>query len=57
MTNDELLYIIDAIGEIATNRQKWQSDYQYDKATNEFYHRDQKELIPIDLNNLYDLSI
>jgi selenocysteine lyase/cysteine desulfurase len=38
MTNDELLFILDAIGEIVRNSQKWSKDYHYDNHTNEFYH-------------------
>jgi selenocysteine lyase/cysteine desulfurase len=39
MTNDELLFIINAIGEIVKNNQEWSRDYQYNNHTNEFYHR------------------
>lgn len=39
MTNDELDFIIDAIEETSRNAIKWGEEYNYDKHTNEFYHR------------------
>ncbi len=38
MTNDELDFIIYAIGEIRKNHETWKSDYVYNKHTNEFRH-------------------
>jgi selenocysteine lyase/cysteine desulfurase len=38
MTNDELLFIIDAIRHTVENAEKWKKDYCYDKHTNEFHH-------------------
>jgi selenocysteine lyase/cysteine desulfurase len=38
MTNDELLYIIDAISQISEKADEWGKDYTHDKKTNEFYH-------------------
>jgi selenocysteine lyase/cysteine desulfurase len=38
MTDDELLYIADAICQIAENAELWKKDYCYDKLTNEFLH-------------------
>jgi len=35
-TTDEVLFILDAIQEIATNRRQWIRQYAYDAATNEF---------------------
>jgi selenocysteine lyase/cysteine desulfurase len=42
MTDEELLYIIDAINQLASHSAEWGADYIYDKKTNEFYHRLQK---------------
>lgn len=36
MTNAEVNYITDALKAIIDNKEKWSSDYQYNKATNEF---------------------
>ncbi len=36
MTNAELVYVIDAINEVALNHQKWAKDYNYSSHTNEF---------------------
>lgn len=38
MTNDELIYIIDAIDATIRNAEDWKKDYVYDKHTNEFEH-------------------
>ncbi|MBM4157737.1 MAG: aminotransferase class V-fold PLP-dependent enzyme [Ignavibacteria bacterium] len=38
ITNDELLYITEAIREITKNHKKWSEDYTYNKNTNEFRH-------------------
>jgi selenocysteine lyase/cysteine desulfurase len=43
MTNDELMYIIDAIRQISFNASEWGADYNYDKKTNEFYHMSYSE--------------
>lgn len=39
MTNDELIYIADAIADIAENVKVWGKDYVYDNHTNEFMHK------------------
>jgi hypothetical protein len=36
MTNDELVFIVDAIRQIAINHKDWAEDYTYHKHTNEF---------------------
>lgn len=38
MTNDELLFIVDAIKQTAENADQWGKDYSYNRHTNEFYH-------------------
>jgi selenocysteine lyase/cysteine desulfurase len=38
MTDDELLFILDAIRQIVENAEKWKEDYCYDRHTNEFHH-------------------
>ena len=39
MTNDELLFITDAIRQTVENVEEWQKDYTYDSHTNEFIHK------------------
>jgi selenocysteine lyase/cysteine desulfurase len=39
MTHEELIFIIDAIKQIVENGKEWMKDYEYNKTTNEFYHR------------------
>lgn len=43
MTDAELMYIIDAIGQVAENADLWGRDYCYDNHTNEFHHMKHKE--------------
>jgi len=38
MTDDELLFITDAIRQTVKNAEEWQKDYYYDRYTNEFHH-------------------
>ncbi|HEX2967488.1 MAG TPA: aminotransferase class V-fold PLP-dependent enzyme [Bacteroidales bacterium] len=38
MTNEELLFIIDAIEQVVENAAEWEQDYIYDNHTNEFRH-------------------
>lgn len=39
MTNDELLFIIDAIKQTTENAGLWEKDYNYDRHTNEYHHK------------------
>ena len=39
MTNEELLYIIDAIRQSVENVAEWKNDYDYDRHTNEFNYK------------------
>jgi selenocysteine lyase/cysteine desulfurase len=56
MTNDELDFIIDAIRQIQVNHQKWSSDYNYNKHTNEFRNNNSSNITDI-LTNWYTLEI
>lgn len=38
MTDEEVLFIINAIEEVANNHKKWDTDYKYNSDTNEFTH-------------------
>jgi selenocysteine lyase/cysteine desulfurase len=44
MTSGELLFITNAIAEIARNADEWSKDYIYDRHTNEFNHRSFSEI-------------
>lgn len=39
MTNKELRYILDAIGDVIEDVESWKQDYRYSSSTNEFYHQ------------------
>ncbi|GGZ70974.1 aminotransferase class V-fold PLP-dependent enzyme [Algibacter mikhailovii] len=39
MTNDEIIFICDAIKEVASNYKLWMTDYEYNGAKNEFIHK------------------
>ena len=43
MTNDELLFILDAIRQTVKNAERWKKDYHYNKHTNEFHHHEVSE--------------
>jgi selenocysteine lyase/cysteine desulfurase len=43
MTDYELLYIMDAIGQVQKNHKKWSDDYIYNRQTNEFRHQNEPE--------------
>jgi selenocysteine lyase/cysteine desulfurase len=43
MTDDELLYITDAIKQVQANHKKWCDDYIYNRHTNEFRHKNEPE--------------
>ncbi len=44
MTDEELMFIIDAVNEISKNHEIWQNDYEYDAGTNEFRHKSEINL-------------
>jgi hypothetical protein len=37
MTNEEVLYVLDAIEQVVLHYQEWKKDYVYDADTNEFH--------------------
>ena len=39
MTDDEVNFTVDAVGEIVKNIKNWQDDYIYDLHKNEYYHK------------------
>ncbi|MCX7876617.1 MAG: aminotransferase class V-fold PLP-dependent enzyme [Melioribacteraceae bacterium] len=43
MTNDELLFVLNAIDEIINNIKSWKHDYIYSKKTNEYHHKNEKD--------------
>ena len=43
MTNEELIFIMNAIEEIVININDWEKDYTYSSETNEYYHNSENE--------------
>ena len=43
MNNEELFFILNAIREIQENYEDWSKDYEYNRRTNEFHHKDEPE--------------
>lgn len=43
MTNEEIIYIVDAIEALSKHFPEWEKDYEYNACTNEFEYKDQKE--------------
>lgn len=56
MTNEELLFICDAIEEVVLNYKNWQKDYRYKAATNEFESILTKETIKEDVEEWFKLA-
>ena len=56
MTNEELLFITDAIRQTAENADEWQKDYIYDRHTNEFHHRNLAEKCSDDYSGWFNLN-
>ena len=56
MTNDELVFILDAIRQTVENAEKWKKDYFYDKHTNEFHHIKFPEKKDTDFSRWFDLT-
>jgi selenocysteine lyase/cysteine desulfurase len=56
MTNDELMYILDAIRQVQLHHKKWCGDYIYNRRTNEFRHKDEPEDKMILVRNWFDLD-
>ena len=44
MTNEEIVFICDAIKQVATNYTAWEKDYLYDSAKNEYVHKGNYEI-------------
>jgi len=56
MTNDELLFIIDAIKQTAEKADEWGKDYLYDSHTNEFSHKRSHKKQSHDLSQWFRLD-
>ncbi len=53
MTNNELIFIMDALEEIVGNKDKLSADYLYDKNSNEFYHKTFRPVIDEEINRWF----
>lgn len=56
MTNEELLYITDAIRQISENITTWGKDYSYDSHTNEFHHHTNKGVLTNDFSHWFEFD-
>jgi len=56
MTDDELLYILDAIRQTVENAEIWKKEYYYDKHTNEFHHVQYSEFSHMNLTQWFTLA-
>lgn len=56
MTNDELMYVMDAIRQVQKNHKKWEEDYNYNRNTNEFKHKNEPEDKTVLVKDWFDLS-
>ena len=53
MTDDELMYITDAIKQTVENIDEWKKDYSYDMHTNEFHHINFREDLVSDYSSWF----
>jgi selenocysteine lyase/cysteine desulfurase len=56
MTNDELLFIMNAINQTVENIEEWQKDYFYNRHTNEFNHHSYSQKNLHDFNDWFKLE-
>lgn len=56
MTNAELQFIIDSINQVSQHYNQWMSDYEYDKHTNEFSHKQFKNCSRPIIENWFTLT-
>jgi len=56
MTDQELLFITNAIKEAAKNAEEWGKDYDYDRHTNEYYHKSEKGISIASVSNWFELD-
>ncbi|KAF2336897.1 aminotransferase class V-fold PLP-dependent enzyme [Flavobacterium daemonense] len=56
MTNEELLFICDAIAQVASNYKKWQKDYEYNPVSNEFENPQISDAISREVNDWFKLD-
>jgi selenocysteine lyase/cysteine desulfurase len=57
MTNDELLYITDAIEQVVENIDMWKHDYIYYMHTNEFHHNKYPDEVKSDYSSWFVLNL
>jgi hypothetical protein len=55
MTNEEIVYILEAIEQVATHYSEWKEDYQYNEQTNEYSHKSFKETLENLVDDWYQL--
>jgi len=55
-TDEELLFICNAIQQVALHYKKWQKDYEYNPATNEFENPRIKDTIEREVNEWFELD-
>ena len=55
MTNEEVLFIVDALKEIIANKINWEKDFKYNCATNEFDRIEKSNIELPDFNKILSL--
>jgi selenocysteine lyase/cysteine desulfurase len=54
MTDEELLFIIDALKQIIENRELWSEDYVFEKISGEYFHKNFQRLEPESFKSWFD---
>lgn len=55
MTNEELLFVIDAINQLVHNVMDWKNDYVFDSHNGEFFHKNFPAKSPLNFENWFTL--
>ena len=55
MTDEELDYILNALEAVSINHKKWKDNYNYDRGTNEFFHKNYPVMKEDDFRSWFEL--
>ncbi len=56
MTDEELLYVINAINEVIENYTEWMKEYYHEKETNEWFHKKFHRKTPDDFTSWFEFE-
>ncbi len=54
MTDEEVIFLVDAIEQLVANSKEWGKDYTYDAHTNEFHHKSEPNTVQTIVDNWFE---